>query len=222
MNNVPNGLFSRLLMKYPKLWGINSEWVNWDVDAKQLAATLTEKSGHLITTKDVRNKVRAIKLALNRLNRLDQKKTRPLTLQAFLWYAIKLGLRHAADKITKQIIYDEKLLESKYSGNLQYFDKTDKVDRRWLRHINELTEQTKEIRDRYPKDFATVEEIVDETDELVMATGEPGTNNIIQSPANIDLDIDIDIYEQGLSTSTAAAELPQQQEEHQQQRKQHQ
>uniref|UniRef100_A0A1A9VU17 Uncharacterized protein n=1 Tax=Glossina austeni TaxID=7395 RepID=A0A1A9VU17_GLOAU len=198
MTNIRNGLFSKLLMKYPNLWGVNSEWINWDLAAKQLAADFMEQLGHLITTIDVRNKVKAIKFALKNLNKLDNSKEITTTkLQAYLWYALKLGLRHAADKITKRMIYDGKLKERKYSGHLQYFDNKDKVDKRWLPHINELTEQNKKIRDLYPKDFVKVEEIVDETEDLVMETGEPATNNIIQSPANIDLNI---VYEQGLAT----------------------
>uniref|UniRef100_A0A1A9VPF4 Uncharacterized protein n=1 Tax=Glossina austeni TaxID=7395 RepID=A0A1A9VPF4_GLOAU len=57
MSHIPNLLFSKLLFKYPKLWGVNSEWVNWDVDSRQLGATLTDKLGYRVTTNDVRFKI---------------------------------------------------------------------------------------------------------------------------------------------------------------------
>uniref|UniRef100_A0A1B0AD68 Transposable element P transposase-like RNase H domain-containing protein n=1 Tax=Glossina pallidipes TaxID=7398 RepID=A0A1B0AD68_GLOPL len=180
-------------MKYPKLWGVSSDWVDWDLAAKQLAANLTEQLGCPITTKNVRLKVKTIKYGLKNLDKLDNSKvTRQTTLEAFLWYALKLGLRNAAGKISKQLICDGKMQESKYSGHLKYFDKTDKVNERWLPHINELIEQTKRIRDIYTREFVTDQEMVDETlEELVMAAGEPTTSSAIQSPANIDyLDID--------------------------------
>uniref|UniRef100_A0A1A9V1Q5 Transposable element P transposase-like RNase H domain-containing protein n=1 Tax=Glossina austeni TaxID=7395 RepID=A0A1A9V1Q5_GLOAU len=158
----------------------------------QLAVNLTEQLGYSITTKDVCHKVKTIKYGLINLDKLNNSKvTRRTTLEAFLWYAIKLGLRNAADKISKQLIYDGKMQESKYSGHLKYFDNTDKVNERCLPPINELIEQTKRIRDIYTREFVTNQEMVDETlEELVMATGEPTTSSVIESPANIDyLDI---------------------------------
>uniref|UniRef100_A0A1A9V388 Transposable element P transposase-like RNase H domain-containing protein n=1 Tax=Glossina austeni TaxID=7395 RepID=A0A1A9V388_GLOAU len=68
-------------MKYPKLWGVNGHWIDWDLAAKQLAANLTEQLGYSITTKDVRLKqvrqetvpdVEALRALVSGLDPLDK------------------------------------------------------------------------------------------------------------------------------------------------------
>uniref|UniRef100_A0A1A9UDE0 Uncharacterized protein n=1 Tax=Glossina austeni TaxID=7395 RepID=A0A1A9UDE0_GLOAU len=56
MAYIPNLLFSKQLFKYPELWGLDSARVNWDVAARQLTSSLTNKLGYLVTTKDVQCK----------------------------------------------------------------------------------------------------------------------------------------------------------------------
>uniref|UniRef100_A0A1A9VNW4 Uncharacterized protein n=1 Tax=Glossina austeni TaxID=7395 RepID=A0A1A9VNW4_GLOAU len=141
MATMPNRLLAKLLVKYPEFWGVNSEWIDWDLAAKQLANNLKEQLGYPITTKDVRLKVKIVKFGLKKLDNLDKPKmTRRTALDAFLWYALRLGLRNAADRMSKQLISDGKNKENRrrYSEDKE----TDKVSEHWLPYLNEPIDQT--------------------------------------------------------------------------------
>uniref|UniRef100_A0A1A9V7B0 H15 domain-containing protein n=1 Tax=Glossina austeni TaxID=7395 RepID=A0A1A9V7B0_GLOAU len=180
----------KLLFKYPKLWGVNSEWVNWEVDCRQLAATLTGKLGYRVTTNDVRFKVKAIKLALRKLDK--SKGTARTRLGAFLWYALRLGLRYAADRITQQLISDGqiKINIRRFSEDLIGFEETDTVSDRWVPYLNEMIDER-------------IREIVTAT--FGGTTGEETTADGIQRPAKVD-NREIDYYfdDEGPSTSAKA------------------
>uniref|UniRef100_A0A1B0C5I8 Mitochondrial inner membrane protease ATP23 n=1 Tax=Glossina palpalis gambiensis TaxID=67801 RepID=A0A1B0C5I8_9MUSC len=117
---IPNLTFSKLLFKYANLWGLDKRRIDWDVAARQLAADLTNTK---------------------KLNKTEG--TARTGLCAFLWYALKLELRHAEDRLTKQFISDGKIniaIERDSDGFLG-FNETQKMDKRFLPYINQVTDQ---------------------------------------------------------------------------------
>uniref|UniRef100_A0A1A9Z0D6 Uncharacterized protein n=1 Tax=Glossina pallidipes TaxID=7398 RepID=A0A1A9Z0D6_GLOPL len=184
MAYIPNLLFSQLLFKYPKLWGLNSEWVDWDVAARHLAASLTDKLGYLVTTKDVRCKVKAIKCELRQLDK--SKGTARTRLCAFLWYALRLGLRHAADRLTKQLISDGKLkIEiERVSEDFLGFDEKEQIDQRFLPYLQELIDELIDRTTMRLKEEMIDEQIGEIVRETFGGTTEEQTISGIQSPAN--------------------------------------
>uniref|UniRef100_A0A1B0A3W6 Uncharacterized protein n=1 Tax=Glossina pallidipes TaxID=7398 RepID=A0A1B0A3W6_GLOPL len=127
--------------RYPELWGLNEARINWGVSAWELAASLTNKLGRHITTSDVKEKVSQVKSRLKYLNTSEGPAR--TTLTAFLWYAIKLDLHHAADRITKQLISDGKIKTFKkknLDGFLECEEKAkENMDERFLPPLIEMT-----------------------------------------------------------------------------------
>uniref|UniRef100_A0A1A9VEU5 Uncharacterized protein n=1 Tax=Glossina austeni TaxID=7395 RepID=A0A1A9VEU5_GLOAU len=78
-----------------------------------------------VTTDDVRQKILNIKAGLRELDK--KQGTTRTTLCAYLWYAHKLGQSHAADRLTKQLISDEKIKiqMEKETDDLLGFDETE-------------------------------------------------------------------------------------------------
>uniref|UniRef100_A0A1A9VNM1 Uncharacterized protein n=1 Tax=Glossina austeni TaxID=7395 RepID=A0A1A9VNM1_GLOAU len=212
MANIPNEVFRKFFFKYPKLWGVNNEWIVWDVAARELAASLTQKLGYHVTTNDVRYKVKTIRSDLRQLDK--SKGTRRTRLGAYLWYALRLGLRHAADRITQQLISDGKMKINlrRFLEDFIGFEETDRENGSRVPNLTELTDEISngrimEFADKFIDDY--IEEVVrDHFNEMIDnrikeivteifggTTGEQTTTS--QSSANIDLNrVDyLDIYD---------------------------
>uniref|UniRef100_A0A1B0BXG1 Uncharacterized protein n=1 Tax=Glossina palpalis gambiensis TaxID=67801 RepID=A0A1B0BXG1_9MUSC len=137
MAYIANELISKLLLRYSELWGVDGGPICWEVVGRELADRLTNKTNHLLTVDVVRYTANAIKTALRQL---DKSKGRT-TLCARLWYAYKLGLTHAVDRMTKQMIVDRRInIEIDYNDFLR-FDETDVMDKRFLPQLEQMTEE---------------------------------------------------------------------------------
>uniref|UniRef100_A0A1B0C2K4 Uncharacterized protein n=1 Tax=Glossina palpalis gambiensis TaxID=67801 RepID=A0A1B0C2K4_9MUSC len=91
---ISDVLFSQALKKNPQFWGLNNKHVNWQKDGRILADELTVTTNTTITIENE---------SLMRLNK-NPKGRRCTRLCAYLWYAIELGLQHAANRISKDIL----------------------------------------------------------------------------------------------------------------------
>uniref|UniRef100_A0A1B0AUN9 Transposable element P transposase-like RNase H domain-containing protein n=1 Tax=Glossina palpalis gambiensis TaxID=67801 RepID=A0A1B0AUN9_9MUSC len=100
---ISDVLFSQALRKYPQFWGLNNKYVNWQKDGKILADELTVTTNTTITVENVCLKYKRIRESLMRLNK-NPKGRRRTRLVAYLWYAIELGLQHAANRISNDIL----------------------------------------------------------------------------------------------------------------------
>uniref|UniRef100_A0A1A9V5H6 Uncharacterized protein n=1 Tax=Glossina austeni TaxID=7395 RepID=A0A1A9V5H6_GLOAU len=98
---IPDALFSEQLQSYPELWGLEKGYICWKVLGRKLADVLTKKTGTLITVEDVRIKLKKVKRSLKRLG--NSEGTRYTGMCAYVWYAHKLGLTNAVDKMTSQM-----------------------------------------------------------------------------------------------------------------------
>uniref|UniRef100_A0A1B0AMB6 Uncharacterized protein n=1 Tax=Glossina palpalis gambiensis TaxID=67801 RepID=A0A1B0AMB6_9MUSC len=109
---ISNVLFSEALKKYPESWGLDSNYINWQKCGKELADELTDKTDTTVIVGDVCSKWQTRRRrSLNRLNK-NRKGTRCTRLGAYFWYAIKLGLQHAANRISNDILaYGESRVE---------------------------------------------------------------------------------------------------------------
>uniref|UniRef100_A0A1A9Z2K2 Uncharacterized protein n=1 Tax=Glossina pallidipes TaxID=7398 RepID=A0A1A9Z2K2_GLOPL len=214
MANIPNEMFSKFLFKYPKLWG--------DVAAKELAAKLTQKLGYRVTMNDVRYKIKLIKSDLRELDK--SKETKRNRLDAFLRYALRLGVRNAADRITQQLISDGtmKINVRRSSEDFRGFEETNRENDSRVPNLDKLIgetidEKTMELIDKYIDDYTeeTVKdhfnEMIDHRIKEIVTATFGGTmreqTTTSQSPANIDINKGdyLDIYDDGPSTSAAAA-----------------
>uniref|UniRef100_A0A1B0BNK9 Uncharacterized protein n=1 Tax=Glossina palpalis gambiensis TaxID=67801 RepID=A0A1B0BNK9_9MUSC len=100
---ISDVLFSETLKKYPQCWGLNNKYVNWQKDGKILADELTVTTNTTITLENVCLKYNGIRKSLMRLNK-NPKGKRRTRLGAYLWYAIELGLQHAANRISNDAL----------------------------------------------------------------------------------------------------------------------
>ncbi|XP_037899387.1 uncharacterized protein LOC119643950 [Glossina fuscipes] len=99
---ISDVIFSELLKKYPGLWGLEEGYICWKVAGRELADVLTKKTGMVITVEDVRLKLKTIKMSLKRLDKSEG--TGYTGMSPYVWYAHKLGLKHAVDRITTQML----------------------------------------------------------------------------------------------------------------------
>uniref|UniRef100_A0A1A9UI35 Uncharacterized protein n=1 Tax=Glossina austeni TaxID=7395 RepID=A0A1A9UI35_GLOAU len=101
---IPNGIFSKLLYRYPDLWALDRRHVCWEIAGREFADRLSNKLNQRVTTDDVKHKLLLIKASLKKLDKKPG--TARTTLCAYLWYAHKLGLKRTANRLTKQLISD--------------------------------------------------------------------------------------------------------------------
>uniref|UniRef100_A0A1A9ZXN9 MADF domain-containing protein n=1 Tax=Glossina pallidipes TaxID=7398 RepID=A0A1A9ZXN9_GLOPL len=104
---IANDIFSRLLYRYPDLWALDKRRVCWELVGRELADRLSNKLNQRVTTDDVKHKIKIVKRGLRKLDK--KQGTTRTTFCAYLWYAHKLGLKHAASRLTKQLISDGKI-----------------------------------------------------------------------------------------------------------------
>ncbi|KAL9890097.1 uncharacterized protein ACN427_009184 [Glossina fuscipes fuscipes] len=100
---ISDVLFSEALKKYPQCWGLKNKYVNWQKDGKMLADELRVTTNTTITLENVCLKYNCIRKSLMRLNK-NPKGKRCTRLGAYLWYAIELGLQHAANRISNDVL----------------------------------------------------------------------------------------------------------------------
>uniref|UniRef100_A0A1A9UMD3 Transposable element P transposase-like RNase H domain-containing protein n=1 Tax=Glossina austeni TaxID=7395 RepID=A0A1A9UMD3_GLOAU len=101
---IPDEILSELLQSYPESWGLEQgvDRINWRVLGRGLADKLSERTGRLITVEDVRIKCKRVR---NSLRRLDTSKGKVYAnLFTYAWYAHKLGLTNAVDKIASELL----------------------------------------------------------------------------------------------------------------------
>uniref|UniRef100_A0A1A9VX40 Uncharacterized protein n=1 Tax=Glossina austeni TaxID=7395 RepID=A0A1A9VX40_GLOAU len=101
---IPDEILSELLQSYPELWALKQgvSRINWKVLGRGLADKLSERTGRLITVEDVRDKCKTVR---NSLRRLDTSQGKVYAnLFTYAWYADKLGLTNAVDKITSEML----------------------------------------------------------------------------------------------------------------------
>uniref|UniRef100_A0A1A9URD1 Uncharacterized protein n=1 Tax=Glossina austeni TaxID=7395 RepID=A0A1A9URD1_GLOAU len=124
---IPNDIFSKLLYRYPDLWALDRRHVCWEIAGRELADRLSYKLNQRVTTDDVKHKVLLIKASLKKLNKTQR--TARTTLCAYHKYAHKLGLKHAANRLIKQLISHGgiKIGREKITPQVEVMDKADRL-----------------------------------------------------------------------------------------------
>uniref|UniRef100_A0A1A9UPW6 PIH1 domain-containing protein n=1 Tax=Glossina austeni TaxID=7395 RepID=A0A1A9UPW6_GLOAU len=99
---ISDVIFSKHLQRYPELWGLGKGYISWKEHGRKLADEMTKITGTLITAKDLSVKMKGIRQNLKRLN--NSEKPGYTGMCAYMWYAKKLGLTNAVDRMTSQMI----------------------------------------------------------------------------------------------------------------------
>uniref|UniRef100_A0A1B0G101 Uncharacterized protein n=1 Tax=Glossina morsitans morsitans TaxID=37546 RepID=A0A1B0G101_GLOMM len=177
---IPDEIFSELLQSYPELWSLEQGVgrVNWTVLGRSLADKLSERTGRLITVRDVRTKCINLRKSLRRL---DTSPGRAYSnLLPYAWYARKLGLTNAVDRMTAQMLSHGEAPVVVDCGEVQM--DTDCVD--FVGFDKKQTEK--------------------QTEDRPFTTESPDISSKYYS-YNVSRDID-DVYDEGPTTSGEAAQ----------------
>uniref|UniRef100_A0A1B0ABD2 Uncharacterized protein n=1 Tax=Glossina pallidipes TaxID=7398 RepID=A0A1B0ABD2_GLOPL len=99
---ISDVIFSKLLQSYPELWGLGEGYTSWKEHGRKLADEMTKITGTLITAKDLRVKLKGVRQNLKRLDKSER--TGYTGMCTYMWYAHKLGLTNAVDRMTSQML----------------------------------------------------------------------------------------------------------------------
>ncbi|KAL9930445.1 uncharacterized protein ACN427_014906 isoform 1-T2 [Glossina fuscipes fuscipes] len=205
---ISDVLFSQALRKYPQFWGLNNKYVNWQKDGKLLADELTVTTNTTITVENVCLKYKRIRESLMRLNK-NPKGRRRTRLVAYLWYAIELGLQHAANRISNDIL-EYKVEPSEISEPIMMIepeisepiDMIDNISENETEQINKRTN----VQTNVQMDVQTDEQMNIQTEERTDQDTQRSTL-AVRSPNRRRYNIRnrSPIYDEGPSTSAEAA-----------------
>uniref|UniRef100_A0A1B0AB85 Uncharacterized protein n=1 Tax=Glossina pallidipes TaxID=7398 RepID=A0A1B0AB85_GLOPL len=104
---IPQEILSRLLRKFPKLWGIYERVGNGNYI--EIVDILSKELNRVVTVDMVKWELGRLRRNLRKLDKETAKQTQT-TYSAHLWYANKLGYKRAADIVMKQIVRDKNIL----------------------------------------------------------------------------------------------------------------
>ncbi|KAL9915171.1 uncharacterized protein ACN2A1_001920 isoform 1-T2 [Glossina fuscipes fuscipes] len=201
---ISDVIFSELLKKYPGLWGLEEGYICWKVAGRELADILAKKTNTFITIEDVRVKLQTIKRSLKRLDKSEG--TGYTGMSPYVWYAHKLGLKHAVDRITTQMLNYGEVPVDAVCGETQTdtnckdflkFDGKDVIDNRFFRELKKLPEKRKRKQ--------TEKQIENQTEERTFST-----ESLDRYNSSNDCSYNVnrytnDIYDDGPTTSAEAA-----------------
>uniref|UniRef100_A0A1A9UER5 MADF domain-containing protein n=1 Tax=Glossina austeni TaxID=7395 RepID=A0A1A9UER5_GLOAU len=187
---VGNGeTLHKIIDRYPDLWALQDRTrVCWEIAGREFADRLSNKLNQRVTTDDVKQKVLLIKASFKKLNKTQG--TARTTLCTYLWYAHKLGLKHAANRLTKQLISDGKIKPKIETDTVDFLG----FDEGEQEITGEHTPQV-EVMDEITGEQTPQVEVMDGADRLI----EEEMDEIMgeQTPINVQSD---SVYSSGISS----------------------